>query len=70
MSLQGHVKAIQRHMKKAAEADSKQDHDREIHFARVAYRNLCAEAERKTEKQVQRDSPEAYRMWKNGVSGL
>lgn len=70
MSLRGHVDAVIRHLEKAKMADNRQDRDREIHFARVAYRNLCRECESMTEKQVQRDSPEAYSMWKRGVSDL
>lgn len=70
MSLQGHVEAIKRHLRKAAQADGRQDRDRELHHARIAYRNLCRECEAKSEKQVERDSREALQMWKNGVPGL
>lgn len=70
MSLQGHADAIKRHLRKSENADNSGDRERELHHARVAYRNLCRECESKTEKQVQRDSPEAYRMWKYGVPGL
>lgn len=70
LSLQGHADAIRRHMRKADQADNRQDRERELHHARIAYRNLCRECEAKTEKQVERDSPEAYRMWKQGVPGL
>ncbi|OEC94363.1 hypothetical protein [Rhizobium sp. AB2/73] len=70
MSLQGHVDAIKRHMRKAEQADNRQDLDRELHHARIANRNLCRECEAKTEKQVQWDSREAYSIWKYGVPGL
>lgn len=70
MSISGHADAVDRHLEKADRADSAQERERELHFARIAYRNLCSECEEMTEKQVMRDSPKAYRYWKNGVSGL
>lgn len=70
MSLQGHVDAIKRHLRKAEQADNRQDRDRELHHAGIAYGRLCRECEVKTEKQVQRDSSEAFKMWKYGVPGL
>lgn len=70
MSIQGHADAVNRHLRNADRADNSRDRDRELHHARIAYRELCRECEAKTEKQVQRDSSEGYSMWKNGVSGL
>lgn len=70
MSLQGHVDAIKRHLRKAGEADNRQDRDRNLHHARVAHRNLCRECETMSDKQVERESREALQMWKYGVAGL
>lgn len=70
MSIQGHADAVRRHLAHAEAADNDQDRQRELHFARIAYRNLCSECEAMSEKQVIRDSEEAYDMWKNGVAGL
>lgn len=70
MSLQGHADAVTRHLRKASQAITESDRQREVHFAGIAYRNLCKECELLSEKQVQRDSPDAYAMWKRGVPGL
>lgn len=70
MSIQGHVDAIDRHLAAAQSATTSQERDRELHFARSAYRYLCSECSQLSEKQVMRDSPVAYNYWKNGVPGL
>lgn len=70
MSLQGHVDAIHRHKRQAEQARDPYEREKELKFARIAYQRLCDECNRMTEKQVTRDSPEAYNFWKYGVPGL
>jgi hypothetical protein len=57
-------------MRQADAASSPYEREKEMKFARIAYDRLCSECNSMTEKQVQRDSPEAYQFWKYGVPGL
>ena len=68
MSLQGHADAIERHLRNARSNPEKRD--KELHFARQAYGYLKREAARMSDKQIQRDSMDAWRWLQRGEPGL
>lgn len=68
--LQGHVDAIKRHLQKAAMARDAYTREKERKFAQIAYTRLKAECESMTDKQVERDSPEALAICRDGIQEL